>query len=210
MRSGIEATLLFAGQMRCAVRSVAPGRPLRTGTGSDQKSRSSRAPELGGFLLPPGQLRAAGVGPGDLVGVRVTARGFEVEAVDERVGAAAPPTGLGSRVEAILAGRPEPDGPDQLDAVVWTACADDAGLLLPAIGYASARAADVRTVIDVNDVYALSFVVDAVEQPVGTTASTEQAGEFAVEGLADPVWLARQVAEGEFDNGRDNTGRDAV
>jgi len=65
-------------------------------------------------------------------------------------------------------------------------------------------------VIDVNDVYALSFVVDAVEQPVGTTASTEQAGEFAVEGLADTVWLARQVAEGEFDNGRDNTGRDAV
>ena len=45
----------------------------------------------------------------------------------------------------------------------------------------SARAVDVRVVIDMVDVHALRFVVDAVEQPVGTAASAEQAYEVALE-----------------------------
>jgi hypothetical protein len=62
----------------------------------------------------------------------------------------------------------------------------------------------------VNDVDAFRFVIDAVEQAVGTAAGTEQAGEFAFEGLADAVWLARQVAERELDDGRGNAGRDPL
>lgn len=64
--------------------------------------------------------------------------------------------------------------------------------------------------VDVNDVDALRFVVDAVEQAVRTAAGTEQAGEFAFDGLADAVWLARQVAERELDDGRGNAGRDPL
>jgi DNA-binding MarR family transcriptional regulator len=65
-------------------------------------------------------------------------------------------------------------------------------------------------VIDVNDVDLLRLVVDAVEQAVGTAASAEQAGEFTLEGLADALWLAGQVAECEFDDGGDDAGRDAL
>jgi tetratricopeptide (TPR) repeat protein len=94
-------------------------------------------PEPGAYLLPPGHLRAVGLGPGDLMGVRVTAQGFGVEIIDERVGAAEPPSGLGPRLDAILAARPDPDVPDQLDAAIWTACADDPELFrepLPPLG----------------------------------------------------------------------------
>jgi tetratricopeptide (TPR) repeat protein len=94
-------------------------------------------PEPGAYLLPPGHLRAVGFGPGDLMGVRVTAQGFGVEVIDERVGAAEPPSGLGPRLDAILAARPDPDVPDQLDAAIWTACADDPELFrepLPPLG----------------------------------------------------------------------------
>jgi hypothetical protein len=76
--------------------------------------------------------------------------------------------------------------------------------------FGSARAVDVCSVVDVNGVHALRFVVDAVEQPVGTAASTEQAGEFAFERVADATRLASEVAEGELDDRRDEAGRDAV
>lgn len=78
------------------------------------------------------------------------------------------------------------------------------------MGFGSARAVDVGSVVDVNDVDPLRFVIDAVEQAVGTAASTKQAAEFALEGLADAVRLARQVAERELDDGRNDAGRDAL
>jgi len=94
-------------------------------------------PEAGAYLLPPGHLRAVGFAPGDLIGVRVTAHGFGLEVIDERVGAVEPPSGLGARLDAILAARPDPDVPDQLDVAIWTACADDPELFrapLPPLG----------------------------------------------------------------------------
>jgi hypothetical protein len=81
---------------------------------------------------------------------------------------------------------------------------------LLARGFRSARAVDVRSVVDVNDVDPLRLVVDAVQHAVGTAARTKQAAEFALEGLADAVRLAGQVAERELDNRPDDTGRDAL
>ena len=72
----------------------------------------------GALLLPPGHFAALGVGAGDLVGLRVTATGFELAMVAEPA-----PCNIGTALSALLEERP--DRPEMLDAAVWTVCADD-------------------------------------------------------------------------------------
>lgn len=76
----------------------------------------------GVLLLPPGRFAGIGAGAGELVGLRVTADGFELFRVS-----APSPCDLGAALTAVLEQRPEK--PVMLDAAVWTACAGDAGLL---------------------------------------------------------------------------------
>ena len=90
------------------------------------------------FLLPRGQLSTAGCNVGDLVAVRVSGHGFQVEIVDETAMAGQPPKELGARLTQLLAEREEPNLPEQLDALIWTACADDRELFrqpLPPLGW---------------------------------------------------------------------------
>jgi tetratricopeptide (TPR) repeat protein len=70
------------------------------------------------LLLPPGHFAALGVTAGDLVGLRVTANGFELTRV-----AAPAPGDVGGALSDLVGERP--DRPDTLDAAVWTVCADD-------------------------------------------------------------------------------------
>ncbi len=72
----------------------------------------------GALLLRPGYFAALGVRAGDLVGLRVTAMGFELAAVAEPA-----PCNIGTALAALLEKRP--DQPEMLDAAVWTVCADD-------------------------------------------------------------------------------------
>jgi tetratricopeptide (TPR) repeat protein len=74
----------------------------------------------GVLLLPPGRFAALGVAAGDLVGLRVTARGFELAAV-----AGLTPCHIGAALAALLEERP--DRPEMLDVAVWTVCAGDDG-----------------------------------------------------------------------------------
>lgn len=73
----------------------------------------------GVLLLPPGRFADIGAGAGDLVGLRVTADGFELS----RVSAPAA-CDLGTALTGLLQQRPEE--PVMLDTAVWTVCADDA------------------------------------------------------------------------------------
>lgn len=76
----------------------------------------------GGVLLfEPGRLAALGVGAGDLVGLRVTADGFELAAVE-----ALRTCEVGAPLAALLEERP--DQPEMLDVAVWTVCAAADGL----------------------------------------------------------------------------------
>ncbi|MEY8016708.1 SEC-C metal-binding domain-containing protein [Mycobacterium servetii] len=75
----------------------------------------------GALLLPPGCLAGLGVRAGDLVGLRVTADGFDLTVV---VGPA--PSAGGAALAALL--EEHPDRPEMLDNAVWTVCADDEGL----------------------------------------------------------------------------------
>jgi len=75
----------------------------------------------GALLLPSGQLAGLGVRPGDLLGLRVTARGFELTTVAEPA-----PSAAGAALTALLEERP--DRPEMLDSAVWKSCADDDGL----------------------------------------------------------------------------------
>jgi tetratricopeptide (TPR) repeat protein len=70
------------------------------------------------LLLPPGHFAALGVAAGDLVGLRVTANGFELTKVAEPA-----PGDLGTALADLVEERP--DQPETLDAAVWTVCADD-------------------------------------------------------------------------------------
>lgn len=76
------------------------------------------------FLLAPGTLRGLGAGTDDLVGLRVTADGFALERCPE---VTAPPSDLCLRLDRILDDRAY-EGPEELDTVVWTVCADDPDL----------------------------------------------------------------------------------
>jgi len=75
----------------------------------------------GVLLLPQGRFAAIGAGPGDLVGLRVTADGFDLARVPE-----AAPCDLDAALTRVL--RERADEPVMLDTAIWTACADDAGL----------------------------------------------------------------------------------
>lgn len=59
---------------------------------------------------------------------------------------------------------------------------------------------DVGSMVDAMDPDRLRLVVDAVEEPVGSAASTVVAGELAPEWFAHAPGFACQVAEGEFDD----------
>jgi len=77
--------------------------------------------EDGVLLLPPGRFATLGVGAGDLVGLRVTAAGFELAAAGELTRC-----DIGAVLAAVL--DEHPDRPEMLDVAVWTACAADEGL----------------------------------------------------------------------------------
>ena len=77
----------------------------------------------GAWILEPDALRRLGVVAGDLVGVTVRPAGFELSAV---TGAGAP-DGLGARLGDALQ-RLGDGEPEQIDSVVWLACADDPDL----------------------------------------------------------------------------------
>lgn len=80
--------------------------------------------EVGGdsaLLLEPGSFAALGVGVGDLVGLRVDPKGFELLAVESPSMCE-----VGARVAGLLEERA--DGPALLDLTVWMACADDDSL----------------------------------------------------------------------------------
>jgi hypothetical protein len=77
--------------------------------------------EDGVLLLPPGRFATLGVGVGDLVGLRVTAAGFELAAAGELTTCE-----IGPALAAVLDLRP--DRPEMLDVAVWTACAADEDL----------------------------------------------------------------------------------
>lgn len=64
--------------------------------------------------------------------------------------------------------------------------------------------------MDAVDPHHVRGVVDAVEESVGASSSTVVAGQFASEWLADAARFARQVAESEFDDCRENSGRQLV
>ncbi len=70
------------------------------------------------LLLQPGRFAALGVAAGDLVGLRVTAHGFELAAVAEPT-----PCNIGAALAALLEQRP--DRPEMLDVAIWTVCAGD-------------------------------------------------------------------------------------
>ncbi len=73
---------------------------------------------LGALLLAPGTLAALGVTEGDLVGLRLTEHGLQVEHVEPVEPVA------DTALAALLAVLPE-DEPVYFDAAVWTACAGD-------------------------------------------------------------------------------------
>lgn len=62
--------------------------------------------------------------------------------------------------------------------------------------------------VDVDDVDALRFVVDAVQNAVGAAACAVEAGQLSFEWLADSAWFACEVAEDELDDGRNDPGWD--
>lgn len=73
------------------------------------------------LLLEPGRLAALDVRAGDLVGLRVTADGFELAAAGELS-----TCDIGPKLAALLEERP--DRPEMLDVAVWTVCAGDDSL----------------------------------------------------------------------------------
>jgi len=72
----------------------------------------------GAVLFEVGRFAALGVAAGDLVGLRITGAGFELDAVTELTAC-----DLGPMLAALLEERP--DRPEMLDVAVWTACAGD-------------------------------------------------------------------------------------
>ena len=80
------------------------------------------------LLLPSDRFHTLGLRAGDLVGFRATAAGVDVTCVDEDdVTGNTADADVGTRLAVILEEIGD-DEPDQLDAVVWTACADDPDL----------------------------------------------------------------------------------
>lgn len=71
------------------------------------------------LVLPLGRLAALGVGAGDLVGLRVSAHGFELVAIPDEPAQCDIATALAGLLDR------HPDQPQELDVAVWTVCADD-------------------------------------------------------------------------------------
>jgi tetratricopeptide (TPR) repeat protein len=84
----------------------------------------SAVDDNGVLLLPPGRFGDIGVGAGDLVGLGVTAHGFELTAVASV--AELTPYDFGAALSGLLEQRP--DRPEMLDIAVWTVCAGDEGV----------------------------------------------------------------------------------
>ena len=82
----------------------------------EQRASRPRWSTRSGRCLVPGTLGALGVAEGDLVGVRLTARGLVVERVTALAHSA-----VGARLAAVL----DADEPVYFDAAVWTACVED-------------------------------------------------------------------------------------
>jgi len=70
------------------------------------------------LVLPLGRFAALGVGAGDLVGLRVSAHGFELAAIPDP----APCDDITTMLAGLL--DQHPDRPEMLDIAVWTVCAD--------------------------------------------------------------------------------------
>ncbi|MBI2704173.1 MAG: SEC-C domain-containing protein [Actinobacteria bacterium] len=75
------------------------------------------------LLLPDGHLERLGVGEGDLVGLRVTSKGFELERLDEAA-VTGLPSGLAEGFEAVFALETLGDDPLGVDDLVHSLCAD--------------------------------------------------------------------------------------
>ncbi|MGB3231561.1 MAG: hypothetical protein WBB57_12330 [Mycobacterium sp.] len=73
------------------------------------------------LVLPAGRFAALGVEAGDLVGLQVSAHGFDLVAVPEPG-----PCDIGMTLAALLDAHP--DRPEMLDVAVWILCADDDSL----------------------------------------------------------------------------------
>jgi tetratricopeptide (TPR) repeat protein len=78
-------------------------------------------PGGGVLVLPSGRFAELGATAGDLVGLRLTAQGLELEKVTD-IGPCAVEAGLTALLDE------QPDRPEMLDVAVWTLCADDDGL----------------------------------------------------------------------------------
>src|SRR5680860_1282322 len=96
--------------------------------GFDAGLLSERGIELDSFgdsawVLEPGALRRLDLSPGDLVGITVRPEGFELSKVSP--GAPAPDLEVRLAKALELLGQ---GGPDQIDSVVWLACANDPNL----------------------------------------------------------------------------------
>ena len=64
--------------------------------------------------------------------------------------------------------------------------------------------------VDAMDPDRLGLVIDAAEKWVGTASGTVMASQVAPERLADAARFACQVAEGEFDDRREDPRRQLV
>lgn len=81
------------------------------------------------WLLARGTLERLGVAAGEMVGVTVRDDGFELSSMVDSPGAAESAAQLGERLADGLGQRGE-DEPDEIDDLVWLACADDPEFLV--------------------------------------------------------------------------------
>lgn len=65
---------------------------------------------------------------------------------------------------------------------------------------ASPAPVHITAVLNSKDRDLALVIVDCVEHPVGASARRPAPGELALQGLADPVWLAEEIAGDELDD----------
>ncbi len=68
----------------------------------------------------------------------------------------------------------------------------------------------IGTMVDSQNLDAVSVIVDRVEDPVRATSGTKEALELPLKRLAHATGCVRQVAEGELDDRGDDARRDAL
>ena len=112
------------GLLTQSVHQLADGSPISdafAALGEDLRGAPESVDPGGGvLLLPPRTFAELGAGAGDLVGLGLTAQGFQIETIADVV-----PSGAGGALTAVI--EDLADRPESLDAVVWTVCADDDG-----------------------------------------------------------------------------------